>query len=179
MKLNNSEKLILLMLSDLFEKLNITDSAEIDPKFIKEAIWSGNTWGFEWKYSGAFESSDAPPPEVNEVVNFLDMWSFIELAYENLEENEKTELESKVPFISKKFPGFDGNNEAEYLSATKFMIDYLGKFTHFKSRDLNSHSSSVTGYRRMYEIFEPIRRKLINRSLSVDELANIFNARNT
>lgn len=179
MKLTNSEKLILIMLSEVYEKLGIDDKSGIDPKFVQSAIYSGNTWGFEWKYSGVFDSSEPSPPEVNEVVNYLDMWSFIEEAFEDLGEDGKTELEDKAAPFGKNvlFPGFDGNNEPEYLGITRFLTEDLDRFTRFKGRELNSHTPSVATYRRMYQIFEPIRRTLLDRRLSVDELTVILRAK--
>ena len=179
MNLTNSEKLILIMLSEIYEKLGIDSQQGIDPGFVKESIYSDNTWGFEWKYSGIFGSSEPAPPEVNDVINILDMWAFIEEAAESFSEEQETELEQLAsPFGKRpKFPGFDGNNECEYISITRFLTDQLDRFTRFKGRDLNSHMPSVSGYRRMYETFEPIRRTLINRRLSVSELAQILNAR--
>lgn len=179
MKLTNPEKLILIMLSELYEKANISGDSEIDPKFVQQAIYTDNTWAFEWKYSGIFDSSEPPPPEVNEVVNFLDMWSFIEEAYEELDPKEKTDLEQKATPFGKNpcFTGFDGNNESEFMSISRFLIRQLDRFVEFKDRDLNSHMPSVAGYRRMYETFEPIRRTLLNRRMSVDDLAKILNAK--
>ena len=179
MKLTNPEKLILVMLSELYEKLGISGDSGIDPKFVQEAIYTDNTWAFEWKYSGIFDSSEPSPPELNEVVNFLDMWSFIEQAYGALEAEEKTDLEKKAAPFGKttRFNGFDGNNESEYLSIAGFLIRQLDRFIEFKDRDLNSHMPSVAGYRRMYETFEPIRRTLFDRRMSVDELAKVLNAR--
>jgi hypothetical protein len=43
MKLTDSEKLTLIMLCEIYEKLGI--KGELDSKFVKEAIFSGNTWG--------------------------------------------------------------------------------------------------------------------------------------
>lgn len=179
MKLTNSEKLILIMLSEVYEKLGISGQKGIDPKFVQEAIYTGNTWGFEWKYSGIFDSSEPAPPEVNEVVNYLDMWYFIEEAYEELDAIQKADLEQKAAPFGKNphFLGFDGNNESEYMSTARFMMEQLDRFTKFKGRDLNTHMPSVAGYRRMYETFEPIRRTLLNRRLTVDELASVLNAR--
>jgi hypothetical protein len=46
MKLSDGEKLILIMLSDVYEKLEI--EGEINPKFVKSAIGSGHPWGLKW-----------------------------------------------------------------------------------------------------------------------------------
>jgi len=179
MNLTNSEKLILIMLSEIYEKLGMDDQSEIDPGFVKEAINSDNTWGFEWKYNGIFHATDPIPPEVNDVTNILDMWMFIEEAFESFDDEKRGALESLATPFGKdlRFPGFDGNNECEYISITRFLTEQLDRFTRFKGRNLNSHLPSVSGYRRMYETFEPIRRTMIGRGLSVNELAKILNAR--
>ena len=179
MNLTNSEKLILIMLSEIHEKLGIDSRQGIDPGFVKEAIYSDNNWGFEWKYKGIFNTSDPVPPEVNDVINILDMWEFIEEAVESFNDEQNKELEQLATSFGNdpKFPGFDGNNEREYISVSCFLTDQLDRFTRFKGRILNSHMPSVSGYRRMYETFEPIRRTLIGRRLTVNELAQILNAR--
>ena len=179
MKLTNSEKLILIMLSELYEKLGLKGNAEIDPQFIKSAIFSGNTWGVEWKYPGIFDSSDPTPPELNDVINILDMWCFIEEACEEFDGPQQAELEQAAnPFGRKpSFPGFDGNNEGEFSSIASFITEHLDRFPRFKGRISNSHMPSIAGYMRMYETFEPIRRTLINRRLTVAEVAQILNAR--
>lgn len=179
MKLTNPEKMILLLLTEIYEKLCIDGSKEFDPKFIKSAIFSGNTWGLEWKYPGIFRDRTGPtPPEVTEVVNYLDMWSFIEEAYGKLDVAGKETLEKRAAPFGKhiQFRGFDGNNESEYMSIAHFLIEDLGRFERFKKRELNSHMPSVGMYGRMYKVFEPIRRTLIDRQLSADELVEILKA---
>ena len=178
MKLTNPEKLILLMLSEIHEQLKI--KSDIDPAFVKEAINSRNTWGFEWQYPSLFEGNGSDSIEVTDVVNTLDMWWFIETCYSNLNEADKEKLAELSPFYGKdpKFPGFDGNNEGELLSIAKFLTEQLDRFTSFKGRINNSHTPTIAGYRRMYETFEPIRRLLGLRGLTVEELGKVLNARN-
>lgn len=180
MKLTNPEKLTLIMLSEIYEKLGSGDSYEIDPNFVKSAIYSDNTWALDWRYGGVFyEKTDPNPPEVTEVVDILDMWDFIEMSYEELSADEKKELAAKAEPFGKhvKFRGFDGNNETEYLSIADFLINELDRFSRFKDRDLNSHAPSLATYARMYKVFEPIFKDLDGRDLDVDELAAILNAK--
>ena len=175
MKLTNPEKLILIMLSEIYEKLGLDGSKGIDPKFLSEAIYSDNTWGLDWQYTGIFSDNSEPnPPEVTEVVNYLDMWSFIERAYENLNAADKKLLSDDPDIVQTQFTGFDGNNETEYMSVARFLILQLKRFTEFKDRDLNSHYPMIGRYRRMYSVFEPIRRNLHNRRLLLVELQSIL-----
>ncbi|MFJ1226971.1 YfbU family protein [Yersinia enterocolitica] len=180
MKLTNPEKLTLIMLSEIYEKLGINGGDKIDPDFVKEAIYSDNTWAFEWKYSGIFsDTTDHNPPEVTEVVDILDMWDFIEMSYEELSTAEKSELAVKAEPFGKnvRFKGFDGNNETEHLGIADFLINKLDRFSRFEGRDLNSHAQSLAVYARMNKVFEPIRKDLDGRDLDVDELAAILNAK--
>ena len=64
------------------------------------------------------------------------------------------------PFGDARFSGFDGNNELEYISVARFLIDHLDSFTDFKGRDLNSHMPSIDRYSRMFLVFEPMRKSL-------------------
>ena len=169
MKLSDGEKLIVLMLSELYEKLDV--KGEIEPDFIKSAIFSDQLWGVKWKYSGIpFEESD-DPEIVKEVVDILDMWSFIEHAYSKLNEEEKAKLESDVPYFGKdpKFIGFDGNNETEYMGTAMFLVNELERFQEF-----NSHCPSIDGHKRMLSAFEPIRQTLSYEPLNLAQLTTIL-----
>ena len=178
MHLTNSEKLILVMLSEVYEKLDIKGESGVDPKFIQSAIFSGHTWGVEWKYSWIFDNPDAQPPELNDVINFLDMWSIVEEAYEAIDDDQRAQLDQLISPVGNGpgFPGFDGNEEDEFISIATFLTEHLDRFTRFKGRICDSGIPSVAGYRRMYDIFETVQPALFNRRLTVNELAQILNA---
>jgi uncharacterized protein YfbU (UPF0304 family) len=177
MKLSDGEKLILLMLCELYKHGKV--KGEIDPGFVQSAIHSGNTWGLHWKYSWIpFESTETPPI-VREVLDMLDMWWFVESAYAKLSPTEKKQVEAEVGSLGKdpQYRGFDGNNECEYMNVACFLIEDLERFTSFKSRShLNSHMPIVEMYQRMVRVFEPIRATIGPRELSTRELIDILNA---
>lgn len=177
MKISDGEKLIILMLSELYEKLGV--EGEIEPDFIKTAIYSDQLWGIKWKYSGIpFEESD-DPSIVKEVVDILDMWSFVERAFKELDAEEKIKLKADgAPFgDDPKFRGFDGNNETEYMGTAMFLVNELERFQEFQGRSFNSHSPSIDMHRRMLAEFEPIRRTLGHgRPMSLDDLTVILKA---
>ncbi len=174
MKISNGEKLILLMLSDVYQKLGLEGG--IDPEFVRSAIFKDQLWAFSWKYTGIQFSDDETPEIVKDVVDVLDMWSFIELAYDKLSDTEKETLKEQAhPFgDNPRFTGFDGNHETEYMSVARFLINDLERFDEFKGRSMNSHRPSIEGYRRMLSAFEPIRSTLAFRDLGVDQLAAIL-----
>jgi uncharacterized protein YfbU (UPF0304 family) len=179
MQLTNSEKLILIMLSEVHEKLGINGESGVDPKFIQSAIYSGQSWGVEWKYSWIFDNPDAQPPELNDVINILDMWSIVEEAHEAFDDGQKAELEEMAAPFGRDpgFPGFDDNEEGEFSSIATFLTEHLDRFTRFKGRICDSDSPSVAEYRRMYRVFETIQPALFDRRLTINELAQILNAR--
>src|ERR1051326_4132312 len=111
MHLTDGEKLILVMLSDIHERLGIENS--VDPKFVKAAIHSGNTWALEWQFPGIFDPSDPPREVVSEVVDILGMWSSIELAYKRLPVEDQERVKAEAKSLDATFRGFDGNNECD------------------------------------------------------------------
>lgn len=177
MKLTDGEKLIALMLSDLYEKLDV--KSEIDPEFIRSAIYGDQLWALKWKYSGIpFEKSDTPEI-VKEVVDILDMWSFIERGYNRLTDKQKNELDTAVPHFGKdpRFEGFDGNNETDYMATALFLVEDLDRFREFSDRAFNCHHASIDSHKRMLNVFEPIRRTLDINPLCLDQLIQILSAK--
>jgi hypothetical protein len=177
MKITDGEKLILLMLSELYDALEVR--GEIEPKFIREAIFSNNLWALPWKYSGIPFEDQEDPEIVKEVLNILDMWSFIEHSYEQLSNEDKTFLEKGAAPFGKdpKFPGFDGNNESDYMGTASFIVNDLERFEGFKGRNFNSHCPSIDGHRRMLSVFKEIRENLNFGPMSAEDLAAILKER--
>jgi len=174
--LNDGEKLILVMLCDLFDHLKV--KSDIEPEFIREAIHSGNLWGLNWGMEGIFHGEQTPRAVVAEVVDILAMWERIEQSYEALLPIERSQLEAEIGSPRVRFDGFDGNNEVKYISAAQFLIDRLGRFRHFKGRGLNSHYPSLEPHRRMVAVIEPMwPQEISNRNMTVPQLAKVLNAR--
>jgi uncharacterized protein YfbU (UPF0304 family) len=171
--MTNAEKMMTVMLAEILE--GIKTKGEIEPEFVKEAIFNDHLWALEWKYHGLFaDSADPTAPEVSFVVDVLDMWSFIERGYEKLSKADKARVDAEVPNGVDPFQGFDGNNEAEYMSIARFLVEHLDRFTQFKGRGFNSHMPSAGRYKQMLEKFEPIRAGLgAPRELNAGELIAI------
>ena len=162
------------MLSELYEKLGV--GGEIDPDFIKSAIFSDNLWGIPRKYAGIpFDDSD-DPPIVKEVLDILEMWRSIDRSYKRLSDGEKRKLEEAADPYGKEsiFPGFDGNNESSYRGTALFIVNDLERFEELKGRDLNSHCPSIGAYKRMLPVYTNICQAHGYEMLSVDHLAAIL-----
>lgn len=174
MQIRDSEKLILLMLCDLYDKNSV--EGDIDHDFIREAIFDQQTWAIPWKFSGIPFKDQETPPEVKYVLDILQMWSIIEYSYSELSEEEKTILQrDAAPFgDDPRFRGFDGNNESELLVAAEFIINKLDRFQEFKGRYLNSHAPSVDGYDRMLKVFNKAFESNMGQPLSLEQLTVIL-----
>lgn len=176
LRFSASEKLIVTMLRDIYRHFKI--QGDIDAEFVTNALLGGHNWGLQWKYGLADVHEDSPRV-VAEVVDILDMWSFIEEGYAALSEADKAKIAKEFepfPPISK-WPGFDGNNETEYLSVARFMVEDLDRFSSFEGRGgTNSHMPIIDLHRRMLAVFDPIRRTLIGVKLNVSQLVQIFKA---
>lgn len=175
MNISDGEKLILLMLSEIYDRLDI--DGEIDPDFIRSSIFSDNTWSIPWKYVGIPFQNQETPDVVKEVLDILDMWSRIEYSYSELTQQEKQQVEIAAKPFGKnpKFPGFDGNNETEHMGAASFLVNELDRFIEFKGRNFNSHFPSLDMHKRMLAAYEPIARESHYAQLTAENLIKILN----
>lgn len=177
--LSDGEKLIAIMLSDLIKKLGV--EVEIDVNLVQKVIYGGHYWALGWEMPGLFHGHADKQARVRLVVDVLDMWQFLEEAFETLKDDEKAWLAKEAdPFGAHiTFPGFDGNNEGEYLGIARFLIEDMKRFSRFRDghRDLNSHHPTIDTYGRMVRAFEPIRATLIGRRMNASEMATVINAR--
>ena len=182
-RLNNVEKLMTWMLSEIRKdqlKSQKGGGSEYDLKevdLLQEAILGGHFWALPWEMSGVLHDHADDPRNVRMVVDTLDMWSFIEEAYESFDEAEKKHIEKEAKYRGKnpKFIGFDGNNEIEHMSIARFLVEKMERFERFKGREFNSHNPKVMQYRRMLADFEGMRNDLIGRKLSPDQVIKLLN----
>jgi uncharacterized protein YfbU (UPF0304 family) len=177
MQLSDGEKLILLMLCEIQEHLKM--KGETNTGLIKEAIFSGNLWGLEWDMSGVFHGSETPKHIVSETVDILCMWQRLEESYNRLSPDDKTWLAENVEvYKNVKFDGFDGNDptEVQYISASRFLVEHLGRFEIFKNRDFNAHMTKLDAYRLMLPIFDPILKRVLNKDFSKEQIVSVLDA---
>jgi uncharacterized protein YfbU (UPF0304 family) len=177
-KIDDGDRLVIMMLRDIQKTLKIKDP-EVDPDFLADVILGGHYWALDWKYTGLFHDHVDSRQVLHEVVDVLDMWSFLEEGYEALSTSEIARIEKEADPFGKyvKFTGFDGNNESEHMGIALFLVEKMDRFTRFKERDMNSHHPSIEAYARMFAVFEPIRNTLVGRRLSVTEIISILKAR--
>ena len=174
--LSDGEKLIAMMLSELIKKLGLEIDTNVD--LVEKVIVGGHYWALGWEMPGIFHGHADKQSRVRFVVDVLDMWSFMEEAFEALSQEGRARLAAEAELFGKKvqFPGFDGNNESEHLNIARFLINDLERFSRFREgdRDLNSHFPMLDAYGQMLRVFQPIRRTLIGRGMSADELIDVL-----
>lgn len=177
MNLSDGEKIIILMLSDLYEKLGIDGG--MDPSFLRTAILDDQIWAIKWKFPGIPFSESNKPAHVKKVIDILSMWSVIEFSYNKFSDAEKTELEKMANPFGKdpKFQGFDGNNESDYISTARFFVDELDRFQEFKGRDLDCHYPSIEMHDRMLKVYNQVKGKSSLNHLALKDLTKILNAK--
>ncbi|EIK96061.1 hypothetical protein PMM47T1_13915 [Pseudomonas sp. M47T1] len=181
MEFSNEQKLIVTLLTEIHSKLEIEDG--LDPDFVQRAVVNNQGWALEWKYPGVFEETHSDPQEVRFVGDVLEMWSRLEMSFNALDAAGRADLVAAVPHFggNVSFPGFDGNNEHEYLAIAKIFVDDLERWTEFSGRILNSHMRTADAYLRMLGVFEDIvSRNSSNGNygpLSVEELTQVLRER--
>lgn len=175
-KLSDGEKLILLMLCEMYDHLKV--KGETDTRLIRQTIYSGNLWGLEWQLTGVFHGHETPIEVVRETQDILFMWQRLEESFKGLSKEDKKRLaKTSEPFGDNvRFPGFDGNNEGTHLGTAHFFIEVLNRFQYFKGRGLDSHHHTLSGHRRMLRIFDPILHTVLNRNLSGEQLAEVLSS---
>lgn len=177
LQLSDGERLILAMLSELYQKLGV--KGDIDPEFVKTVVWGNDDWALAWKYDWLFPSRENPK-EVEETANILSMWRVLEQSYANLSKADKDRIKVEAhPFGDEvKFVGFDANNDPHQHIA-EVIVNVLGRFEERKGKIPNSHSSAtITGYRSMLQEYQAvISEKAPTGQLTTDDLIRILSAR--
>ena len=173
MKLTNAEKLMILLLCDVRD-----GTKECDTDLIRTAIINDETWGIPWKMSGVAWDREPVPDYVTETADILDMFSFLEASYDALDKAGKAKVDAAEMAHSRRYRGFDGNNETEYFSCVMFMVSKLHMFTDLADRyNLNSHGPTLEIYRRMLAVWRPMREGgVIVNTLSADQIIQVIAA---
>lgn len=163
--------MLFTLLTDIHKALNIEDSVDAD--FIQRMIAGENGWALAHAYPQMFVREDTPA-NVKYVMDVLDLWQLLELAYEDLTEAERAQLDFSAGDVV--FPGFDGNNEIELLSIARVLTEDLGKWAHFKGRIKNSHMPTTSLYERMLEELSK-QREPYSYELTLDQLQAVLRSR--
>lgn len=177
--ISGAERLIIGLLAEVHRATVPAEARELEPDFIMSAINGGHNWALEWKYSGLLHHLVDDRRTMSEVVQILDMWTYVESSFNRLSESAKTRIEEETGTTRErfKFAGFSGNDETEHLSVATFLIEQLGRFSNFKEREIDFHFPIIDRYRRMLRVFEPLRARYMGEPLASPDLVAVLGAR--
>ncbi len=159
------QRLILINQYKILEKLYPED-AEIYARY-QEILNDGYTL----HYNDLIEYMAKPMPEeaMEFVLDILDLYNTMHLAVYR-SKNEK--YKGKTIY----FPGFDGNNEYEYLNYARFFIFRLDRFQELQKEDTfesyNTHGRTLDTYKRMLKYWNESKNenKFILTEKQLDDL---------
>lgn len=156
-KLTRVERWILANQYRILEVLQPDDAGHF--RHAREALESG----YELEYASIAENVYDDPHilsigDCTEVLDTLAMYESLQQAYDELTDKSGIE-EHQV-----RFPGFDGNNESTRIGYCRHFCE-RGDDRRYESlrrpADWNSHMPSVDGYRRMLEVWYPMRDRML------------------
>lgn len=176
MKLSDGEKLILVMLSDIYQHLKI--DGDIDPKFVKTSIFDDQTWGLAWQYTGLFPGHDDTPPVVKETCDIFDMYRVLDSSFKKLSAPDQKRVRDAADPFSEfiEFQGFDFNNDP-HASVASYLVKHLERYTEINP-DLNSHSiTTLQTYRAMLKNFKPMIDPFPHGGLSADQIIKVLDVK--
>lgn len=173
------ERLTACLLAEIHQAVVEEKGRAINSKLIRSALGQGQDWALRWEMPDLVQRGEFEDLDVREVCDVLDMWSFIQESIDQLSDEDRNKLHGKVPFNEKGiFPGYDGNGESRLLSIVRFLREEMGRFTWIRMLpDINSHMPMRNRYRKMFVVFEPIRKTLVGRLMTVDELVKVLSVR--
>ena len=177
LQISKVERLNTWLLTEILKcQKNYGDEDKKSVELIQNAIIGGHLWALDWELGGVVHEHTDDRAALSLVVNTLDMWNFIERGYAELSAVEKKTLETTIgpTGTNPSFFGFDGNHESEHMGIASFLINEMGRFPRFKGRDLNSHMPLVSRYRAMTSRFDGMRKHLVGRELTADEIIKLL-----
>lgn len=118
--------------------------------------------GYEYFYKDCLGDIEGAPADANVsefVMQVLNMYTSL---YDCLARDEARYLRSRS-YAS--FPGFDGNDEAEYLDFAIFVLEKKQLFKvvapNFRQKGVNSHHRTLSAYRRMLQVWSTAPNKYV------------------
>jgi uncharacterized protein len=170
MSVSDAEKLVLVMLSEIYKHLKI--KGNIDPELVLTTIFNDQMWGLKWEYGGIFTTPSETPPVVRETCDILDMYRVLTPSFNALSPADQKRIKTEGdPFDEYvKYQGFDGNNDP-HLGVVSYLVKTLKRYEEIKHPDLNSHSiATIQHYRRMLSIYHKVRDHDTPKLLTADQI---------
>lgn len=168
MELSYKERLNFIFQLKILEKLYPDESPSYQQ--LRIAFENGYTAQYDWFFD--YISKDELSKEDCKLVwGILDMYDHIIHSYTALKDKEGL-TDDLV-----KFPGFDGNNESEFMAYTRYITGNLNRFggvIRLHQIDYNSHIEKLDAYKRMLSKFKAIPVPTVN-IMTAQQIRNILN----
>lgn len=156
MKFTDTERLILANQYEILGKLH-NDNYYLD---LAENLRDGHEWIYDQKIHVSPIFSEE---ESDFVAAILELYEALQDSFDALADK------GSLTENSVKFPGFDGNNEGDYMGFFSALVKN-GQFAHVKA-NTNSHMKKINTYKRMLSKWEALEKKHI---LSLEEIENVL-----
>lgn len=169
MELSQAERLILYNQYEILKAM-CKDKRDIEHY---DAIQTTLEFGYSRNYyvfSEHITETEFEPDKMKFVYDVLDMYRLLGDSYNKLPKPEKETIDSR----SVLFPGFDGNDECEYLSYASYLTNELNLYSESKRPDLNTHAPYLWNYKKMLSKLNKIKGSDHYRLLSSDEITQII-----
>lgn len=146
MKLHKKDRLLLI---NQYKILAALDKSE-ESRYLELIEILERGYSIFYSMIDEWVSEDMPEEEGRFVLEVLDL-------YRAIDDVRRSSKDSRlIDHMYSVFPGFDGNNESEYLGFCRFLIEKQGKFQEQKqylqkNDGMNSHTPMVEKYRRMLD----------------------------
>jgi uncharacterized protein YfbU (UPF0304 family) len=110
--------------------------------------------GHKWIYDDIFRlmSENLPDEKARYVLDVLDLYRDLTISFGHLENK------SSIEEYEIKFPGFDGNHEAELLNFARDLLNYHMYESVLQDNELDSHSQTTEIYQRMLSKWSELGR---------------------
>lgn len=166
MKLTKAERLILANQYRILAHLDSQDAKSYERHV--EALESGFESAIEALFSSIFDGIDSR--DCSLVVRAMALYDALQRSQKNLAEGAGVSTEDV------RFPGFDGNNETEYMAYARYVVEREERFTYLEpvGGSFNSHMPFVERYRAMLREWKEMGESY---DLSENQIKRLLNSR--
>ncbi len=144
MQLTRAERWILANQYKILEHVDPENAGHY--QMMQEVLEKGYETEYRWKTQHIYDDDSVVTEEkCHYVINVMAMYDALQQSSRRLADQEGIDANALA------FPGFDGNNEGEYLGYAHFLRDKEGKFAtlQLSGESLNSHFPTLDMYNRM------------------------------
>ena len=99
-RMTKTERLIVMMLCDLYRAPRDREFESHDVALISKAVANGHLWALDWKYGELLTDFEYTRETVRETADILEMWRMVEIAFNRLSAEEQEEITSALELPS-------------------------------------------------------------------------------